>query len=153
MARSRRIGNWVDRGAPADEKLLQVLAHYLGCAEAVDAPDSAWLREAARDIAGMVAANASEVQVAGYVRSLARARGRSPEEVRGARLVAVALWHVAKAAEVRDRAVQALRAAGALDATREPLGDWLAKRLLSPEEHAAYRAERARASCAAEPSE
>jgi hypothetical protein len=153
MARSRSSGNWVDRGAPADEKLLQVLAHYLGCPDAVDAPHSAWLREAARDVAGMVAANASEVQVAGYVRSVARSRGRLPEEIRGGRLVAVALWHVAKAAEVRDRAVHALRAAGALGPTSAPLGDWLAERLLSREELAAYRAERARAPRTSEPSE
>ena len=89
-----------------------MLAHYLGCPEVVDAVDRAWLREAVQDIAGMVQADASEVQVAAYVRQLARSRGRSPEEIRGARLVAVALWHVAKAADERDRAVRALRAAG-----------------------------------------
>lgn len=144
MLHSRSASNWVDRGAPADEKLRQVLAHYLGCPEALDAPDATWLPAAATDVYGMVAADASEVQVAGYLRALARSRGRTPEEIRGARVVAIALWHIAKAAEVRDRAEQVLRAAGvAPPGTREPLGEWLAARLLTPDELAAYRAERA----------
>ena len=65
MLHSRAASNWVDRGAPADPKLRQVLAHYLGCPEALDGPDAAWLAEAATDVAGMVAADASDVQVAG----------------------------------------------------------------------------------------
>jgi hypothetical protein len=137
---SSKASNWVDRGEPGEPKLRQILAHYLGCpAAAKDPPD--WLAQAVADVVGMVAADASEVQLAGHVRALAAERGRTPEEARGARLVAVALWHAAKAADVRDRAERVLRAvaASAPGAQPPPLGDWLAARLLSPGELAEHR--------------
>ncbi|HZF68010.1 MAG TPA: hypothetical protein VEZ47_08225 [Gemmatirosa sp.] len=142
MLTSGSASNWVDRGAPAEPKLAQVLAHFLGCPDAAEAPP-AWLVQAASDVLGMVAAGSSEVQLASYVRALAREQGRtSPEELRGARVVAVALWHVAKAAEVRDRAERVLHALVPEAPVQPPLGEWLAARLLSPAELAAFRRER-----------
>ena len=151
MLTSKRAGNWVDRGAPPEPKLRQVLAHYLGVPDEADAPRVA---EHALAVLGMVDADATEVHVAAYLRRLARARGRTPEEVAGARMVAVALWHVAKAALVRDLAERALR--GELRSpppTGTQLGERLAERLLTPEELVAHRAavRRARAGPGAGP--
>ncbi len=140
MLSSKKASNWVDRGEPAEPKLRQTLAHYFGCPEAAKEPPD-WLTQAVADVVGMVAADASEVQLAAHVRALAAARGRTPEEARGARAAAVALWHAAKAAEVRDRAERVLRAvAASAPNTQPPLADWLAARLLAPGELAAYRA-------------
>ena len=130
----------MDRGAPPEPKVRQVLAHYLG---RPDEENARWLAEHALAVLGMVDADASEVDVAAYIRQVARALGRAPAEVAGARMVAVALWHVVKAARMRDLAERAVR--GEL---RQPpptgtvLGERLAARLLTPEEWAAHRAAR-----------
>ena len=141
MLTSHNASNWVDRGAPAEPKLARVLAHYLGCPdEAAASPP--WLVQAVATVAGMVAADASEVQLASYLRALARSRGRTmPDELRGARVVAVALWHVAKAADVRDRAERVLRAVAEHAPTAPPLGAWLAERLLAPADLEVHRAQ------------
>ncbi len=140
MTDSENASNWVDRGAPPEAKLGHVLAHYLGQPDLGSAPPH-WFDQAVLDVIGMVAADASEVEVAAYVRTLARSHGRTdPDELRGARLVAVALWHVAKAAEVRDRAKRVL-AHLAPQVPPPPLSDWLAARLLVPSELARHLAE------------
>ena len=62
----------------------------------------------------------------------------------GARPAAVRLWHIAKAALVRDFAERVLR--GEIPAntpTPDRLGHWLAERLLTPEELARFEAEAA----------
>jgi hypothetical protein len=142
MSRSRSCGNWVDRGTWPDAKLQQVLAHFLGCPAIIDEPGHAWLGAAATEVGGMVAANVSEVQIASYLRALGRSRGRSAEELQAAPLVAVALWHIAKVAEVRDALARArARSDSAAAGAPEPLGEWLAARLLTAEELAAYEAE------------
>lgn len=93
----------------------------------------------------MVLSDASELQVGSYLRRLAEERGRSGDELRGTRVFAIALWHMVKAAELRDRAKRAVRMANAQQqAMQGPLDEWLAERVLSPEERAAYRAERDR---------
>ena len=139
MLHPNNASNWVDRGAPPEAKLGHVLAHYLGRPELASAPPP-WFDQAVLDVIGMVAADVSEVELAAYVRALARSQGRTdPDQLRGARLVAVALWHVAKAAEVRDRASRVLAAL----APHEPpprLSEWLAERLLVPSELAQHRA-------------
>jgi hypothetical protein len=96
----------VDRGAPPEPKVRQVLAHYLGRPDAEDAP---WLAEHALALLGMVDADATEVDVGAYLRQVARGLGRAPDEVAGARMAAVALWHVVKAARMRDLAERAVR--------------------------------------------
>lgn len=135
---ARSAGNWLDRGLPPEPKLRQVIAHYLGRPDEADAD---WVAEHALAVLGMVDADASEVAVAGYLREAARAAGRAPEELAGARVAAVALWHVARAARWRDLAERALRG----ELRRPPptgtvLGERLAERLLSAEELAAHRA-------------
>jgi len=136
---SHGAGNWVDRGEPPGPTLRRILGHCFGRDAAEDA---AWLEEHARAVLGMVEADASEVHVAGYLRSVARGLGLPAGKPAGARVFAIGLWHAAKAAQVRDRAERALRGGPAGPAPGgEPLGHWLAARLLSPEELAAYERE------------
>jgi hypothetical protein len=136
---SRKASNWVDRGEPAEPTLARLLAHYFA-RHAED--DREWLAAQATIIRGMVEADASEVQVAAYLRHLGRTLALPGGAPPGARLVAIALWHAAKAALVRDVAERVLR--GEIppnDPTPESLASWLVPRLLSPEEFAAYQAE------------
>jgi hypothetical protein len=81
----------------------------------------------------MVEADATEVHVASYLYGVLRETG-SPAPP-GGRVTAIALWHAAKAALVRDFAERVLRGdVPRPDPTPEPLSRWLAARLLSPEE-------------------
>jgi hypothetical protein len=135
-------GNWVDRGEPSDAKVREIIAHFLGEPDAVSAA-APWLDEAVRDVTGMVIADAGEVPLAGYLRKLATTRGRTVMETPPARVVAIAIWHVVKVAEVRDRAARTIRAQSAdRPPERPPLAEWLAERLLSPEELQVHRGER-----------
>jgi hypothetical protein len=52
----------------------------------------------------MVDADSTEVHLAGYLKDLEREFGISEQEARSRRAAAVALWHIAKVAEVRERA-------------------------------------------------
>ena len=126
----RNADNWVDRGEPAEPKLALVLAHLFDKHGASDQP---WLLEHAATIRGMVEAGATDYHVTGYLRSIARTESDSAPP--GTRMAAVALWHVAKAALVRDFAERVL--AGEVPPNRPtgvPLSQWLASRLLTPEE-------------------
>ena len=69
---SKKAGNWVDRGEPANPTLRRVLAYFF---ERFDPLDDAWLDEHATIILGMVAADATEVHIAGYLRSVVRETG------------------------------------------------------------------------------
>jgi hypothetical protein len=124
-----RASNWVDRGESPEPTLVRVLASYL----ALDpAKNDAQLREYAATVRGMAEADATEVQIAGYLRSL-EARHLSDEHpARQRRGVAIALWHITKAAEVRDRALRLLAeyAAAVPPGERVPLSKWLSERLL-----------------------
>ena len=129
---SGQASNWVDRGEPAEPKIAKALRHFLG----FDAPlEDATLLEYAGIIVGMAAADASEVQVAAYLGHLEDGAGLQRSTGRHRRLVAVAVWHVAKAALTRDRALRLL-AGEEPDATAEHarLSDWLAERILRGEE-------------------
>lgn len=141
---SRKSNNWVDRGEAPDATLRRVLAHFYD-RHGVD--DLAWLQEKAMNVLAMVQADANEIELTSYLRTLSREL-RFPEgEPVGTRMIAVTLWHVAKAAIVRDLAERVLR--GDVPAnvpTEAPLAQWLAGRLLSPEEMAEYEAERREAS-------
>lgn len=134
MPHSSSASNWVDRGEPADIKVRQIIAHFVGDPDAIMA-EAPWLADAVRDVIGMAIADASEVQMAGYLRALATSRSRGVMDTAPPRIVAIAIWHVVKAAEVRDRAARAMRGP-VCDRTLEsqPLAEWLAERLLSPEE-------------------
>jgi hypothetical protein len=128
----RKASNWVDRGEPANPTLRRVLAYFF---ERFDPADEPWLEQHAVTVLGMVAADATEVHIAGYLRSVVRQSGFPTREPLGARSAAVALWHIGKAALVRDFAERVLR--GEIPANRptpDSLGHWLATRLLTPEE-------------------
>jgi len=129
---SKQASNWVDRGEPPNPTLRRVLAHFF---ERLDPADEPWLEEHALVVLGMVAADATEVHVAGYLRSVVRQTGRPTREPLGARAAAVALWHVAKAALVRDFAERVLRGeVPANEPTPDSFSHWVASRLLTADE-------------------
>ena len=133
---SSKAGNWVDRGEPAIPTMRRVLAHFF---ERFDDTDASWLDENANIIAGMVAADSTEIQVASYLRSIARERNIGLPEPSGARPAAIALWHIAKAALVRDFAERVLRGEIPVNApTPEALSQWVARRLLTEDEFARF---------------
>ena len=140
---SKKASNWVDRGEPAVPHLRRVLSYFF---ERDPLADQAWLDEQANTIMGMVAADASEVHVAGYLRSVVRETGAPNREPLGARPAAVALWHIAKAALVRDFAERVLQGEVPANApTPESLSHWVATRILSPEELRRFESEAERA--------
>src|SRR5881398_413501 len=69
---SKNASNWVDRGEPPHPTLRRVLAHFF---ERRAPEDQAWLNEQAEIVLGMVAADATEIHIAGYLRSLVRETG------------------------------------------------------------------------------
>ncbi len=129
---SRKSNNWVDRGESPLPVLVHALAHFF---ERHADSDQAWLAEHANIILGMVAADATELHLTGYLKSVVREAGVPQREPLGARAAAVTLWHIAKAALVRDFAERVVR--GDVPAnvpTEGTLSGWLAKRLLTPAE-------------------
>jgi hypothetical protein len=93
--------NWVDRGQAPEPELTRVLASYLG--QDPKAPDLK-LRPHVDAIRCMVEADSTEVHLAGYLKEVEQAFGITEEDGRRRRSVAIALWHIAKCAELRDRA-------------------------------------------------
>ena len=93
--------NWVDRGQPPEPELTRVLAYYVG-----QDPTTAdvKLRTHCDAIRGMVEADSTEVHLAGYLKEVEKAFGVSEEQGRRRRAAAIALWHIAKCAELRERA-------------------------------------------------
>lgn len=134
---SSKASNWVDRGEPPIPVMERVLQFFF---DRHDAADQAWLRPTAQDIVGMVAADATDIQIAGYLKSVARAQGiEFPPK---ARMTSIALWHIAKAALVRDAATELLNSDLASRPDVPPkLSQWLASRLLSPAELARFEAD------------
>ena len=135
---SKQASNWVDRGAPAVPEIERTLRFFYDRHDPVDAPR---LQDAAQMLFGMVAADASEVQIAGYLKHIAHefAIPFPPH----ARLASVAVWHTAKAALIRDAAQRRMTSEGTRpsSAPLPPLSVWLAERLLSPDELAQVQAE------------
>src|SRR5436190_19934422 len=127
----KKASNWVDRGEPPHPVVRRVLAHFF---ERLDPKYQPWLDEHALIILGMVAADATEVHIAGYLRSVVRDCHFPTREPLGARPAAVALWHIAKAAMVRDQAERVLQEWPTLEHTNDSLGHWLASRLLSADD-------------------
>jgi hypothetical protein len=124
---SARASNWVDRGESPEPKITSALRHFLGFDVAVD--DAHLLKEA-RTLIAMVAADASEIQLASYLGYIEAQLGRARSDARTRRLEAIAIWHIAKAALTRDHALRLLDGQPA-DATvdHERLSDWLAARI------------------------
>jgi hypothetical protein len=128
--------NWVDRGESAQYTLRRILSHFF---KRYDPADEPWLDEQGTIIYGMVDADATEIQIAGYLRLVVKEIGWPNRHPLGARPVAIALWHISKAALVRDFAERVLRGEIPVnEPTPEKLANWLAERLLSPEEIARY---------------
>jgi len=129
-----KAGNWVDRGEPPEPTLCRILAFYFGRHDPADEP---WLAEHATAIRGLVEADATEVHVAAYLYHALRDLGL-PAPPRG-RVTAIALWHAAKGALVRDFAERVLRGEVPRPVpTPEPLSQWLTARLLTPAELEAF---------------
>ena len=126
---SDRASNWVDRGEAPEPKIAGALRHFIGFDVATD--DAALLDEA-RTLVAMVSADASEIQVASYLGCVEEKFGRARSDARTRRLQAIAIWHSAKAALTRDRALRLLSGAPS-DATIEHqhLSEWLATRIAS----------------------
>ena len=96
--------NWVYRGESPDPALSRLLSSYLHLDPHAA---SEQLQAYTRAVREMAEADASEVQLAGYLRTLEEKHQREhPASHR--RAVAIALWHIAKCAEVRDRALRLL---------------------------------------------
>jgi hypothetical protein len=124
---SASASNWVDRGEPAEPKVASALRHFLAFDAAAD---EARLLDEARTLVGMVAADASEIQVAAYLGFLQDRFGHPRAPARARRLEAIAIWHIAKAALTRDRAVRLLAGQPTdAEADRERLSSWLAARI------------------------
>jgi hypothetical protein len=62
-----KASNWVDRGEPPEATLTRVLSSYL---ELEPSTNEAQLREYAAAVRGMAEADATEVNIAGYLRTL-----------------------------------------------------------------------------------
>jgi hypothetical protein len=128
-----KASNWVDRGEPSEPKIAKTLRHFLG----FDVPvDDAQLQEYTHTVVSMVAADASEVQVASYLGYLEDQHGRPRSSARHRRLEAIAIWHIAKAALTRDRAMRLLNGeVSDANAENQRLSEWLRKRILQMEEN------------------
>jgi hypothetical protein len=98
-----RAANWVDRGEEPEAVMLRLLEFYLprGCGIA---PEK--LHQHVIAIRGMAEGDATEYQVAGYVALVEREAGMSEPNQRSRRTLSIALWHVAKCAEIRERALR-----------------------------------------------
>src|SRR5512133_2535740 len=137
---SKKAHNWVDRGDSAEPVIQRLLAHLLGLLPLEASRPR--LELPAATIIAMVAADATEVHLVGYVRSLARELGVEERPLPYLRVNAIAMWHLAKAALVRDFAERVL--SGEIppnDPTPQPLNTWLASRMLSPAELAEFERE------------
>lgn len=123
-----KASNWVDRGEPPEPTLARVLASYL---ELEPSANEGRLREYAAAVRGMAEADATEDNIAGYLRTLESTHLAAEHPARHRRAAAIALWHIAKAAEVRDRALRLMAEHAATpSAAQVPLSTWLAERLL-----------------------
>jgi hypothetical protein len=132
----KKASNWVDRGEPPNATMRRVLAHFF---ERDPVVFDQWLDEHANIIIGMVAADATEIHIAAYLKSVVREAGTPTRELLGARPVAICLWHIAKAALVRDFAERVLSGEVPVnEPTPDSFSHWIASRLLTPDELARF---------------
>jgi hypothetical protein len=120
-------GNWVDRDEPLEEKLLRVLAHTYR-RELTDRAVLDWCSV----LRGMVEADASEVQVSSYLASLPGAESISTSD---RRLLAIALWHIAKAGLVRDSCQRRVAELMPHQPPQEPLSTFLDRAIRGAPDH------------------
>lgn len=83
MPHSSSASNCFDRGEPADIRVRQIIAHFVGDPDAIMA-EPPWLAGAVLDVIGMAIADASEVQLARYLRAVATSRSRGVKGKSGA---------------------------------------------------------------------
>jgi hypothetical protein len=100
-----KASNWVYRGEPPEPTLSRVLGSYLQLD--AKAPDPVLTRYVLT-IRGMAEADATEVHIAEYLKTLEEHHGITDRLARHRRAVAIALWHITKCAEVRDHALRLL---------------------------------------------
>jgi len=132
----KKASNWVDRGEPPNATMRRVLTHFF---ERDPVVFDEWLDEHANIIIGMVAADATEIHIAAYLSSVVREVGTPTREPLGARPVAICLWHIAKAALVRDFAERVLSGEVPVnEPTPDTFSHWIASRLLTPDELARF---------------
>jgi hypothetical protein len=93
--------NWLDRGDPPEPILARVLAYYFDRDRRADAE---MLQEWATQVLGMVAADATEVNIGGFLAALEDQLLITAQTKPHRRAVGIALWHIAKCALVRDEA-------------------------------------------------
>ena len=133
---SKKASNWVDRGDPANPTIERILGRFL---DRNPADELEWFHEESRILAGMVEADATEVHVARYIRTLLGDPPSPDRDGASIRLAGIAIWHVAKAALVRDFAERVLQGEVPVnEPTPDSVGHWIASRLLSPEELATF---------------
>jgi hypothetical protein len=131
MTKRRKASNWVDRDEPLEGKLARVLSYHFG-----RDPADAELADWASVIRGVVEADASEVHLASYLGSLPGAL----EGLGSSRhLLAVALWHIAKAGLVRDAAARRVEELLPHQPPQEPLGQFLERALRNAPDRAQYQ--------------
>lgn len=131
MTSRHQGGNWVQRDEPLEDKLVRVLAYQFG-----RPANDPVLIEWASVIRGMVEADASEVQVAAWLATLATPRGDRAPEVR---LLAVALWHIAKCGLVRDAAERRVAELLKDQPPRESMGEFLARAVANAPDRVQYQ--------------
>ena len=127
MTASSRGGNWVDRDEPLEEKLLRVFAHAYK-RETTDPTILEW----ASVLRGMVEADASEAQVASYLGSLP---GADSMPGTSRRLLAIALWHIAKVGLVRDGSQRRIGELLPYQPPQEPLSTFLDRAIRRAPDH------------------
>jgi hypothetical protein len=136
---SKKASNWVDRGEPALPTLRRVLAFFF---DRHTPNDATWLDQHANTILGMVAADATEVHVAAYLHGLLRDSASPTRDPAHTRATAIALWHIGKAALVRDFAERVLQGDVPVNVpTPDTFGHWVATRILTPEELEQFESE------------
>jgi hypothetical protein len=124
MARSN-AGNWVDRGEPLEKVLGRVLSHALD----LEPPD-ARLEDYVNTVRGMVEADGSEADVSTYVRNIRLELDLPVLDPDSRRTLAIALWHIAKAGLIRDRAERRASELMSQLPPEGPLADRLADAIL-----------------------
>ena len=134
-----KASNWVDRGEPPDATIARVLGRFF---DRNPNEHASWIAEHSTILVGMVAADATEVHLARYLRALAREITFPEPQSPAVRTTSIALWHIAKSALVRDFAERVLRGDVPVHKpTEDSFSHWVASRLLSPEELARFEQE------------
>lgn len=131
MTKRRKASNWVDRGEPLEGKIARVLSYQFD-----RAPDDPELIGWSNVVRGMVEADASEVQLASYLRTLPGAEEWPPTT---RRLLAIALWHIGKSGLVRDAAARRIEELLPHQPPGESLGQFLVRAVGNAPDREQYR--------------